>query len=108
MSTGLESAHRGPAAPVPVGGEVKTVQLLSSVQPVYPQMARTQRISGDVKIDALIDENGRVTGMKVVSGPVLLHQAAMDALRQWKYRPAMLDGKPVAMHLVVTIQFRLQ
>ncbi|HLK05891.1 MAG TPA: TonB family protein [Candidatus Acidoferrum sp.] len=97
-----------PTAPIPVGGEVKSVQLISSVPPVYPQLARTQRISGDVKIDALIDESGRVTGMKVVSGPVLLHQAAMDSLRQWKYRPASLDGKPVAMHLLVTVQFRLQ
>lgn len=108
LNSGLSSSHHAPAAPVPVGGEVKNVQLLSSVQPAYPQMARSQRISGDVKIDALIDESGRVTGMKVVSGPVLLHQAAMDALHQWKYRPATLDGKPVSMHLVVTIQFRLQ
>ena len=108
LNGGMASSHRGPTAPVPVGGEVKSVQLISSVQPVYPQMARSQRVSGDVKIDALIDENGRVTGMKVVSGPVLLHQAAMDALRQWKYRPATLDGKAVSMHLVVTIQFRLQ
>lgn len=108
MNSGLASSHGAPTAPVPVGGEVKPVQLVSSVQPVYPQMARSQRISGDVKIDALIDENGRVTGMKVVSGPVLLHQAAMEALRQWKYRPATLDGKAVSMHLVVTIQFRLQ
>src|SRR5262249_40205410 len=108
LNSGLSSSHRAPAVPVPVGGEVKPVQLLSSVQPVYPQMARSQRISGDVRIDASIDESGRVTGMKVVSGPVLLHQAAMDALHQWKYRPATLDGKPVAMHLVVTIQFRLQ
>ncbi len=108
LNNGLASSHSAPTAPVPVGGEVKPVQLVSSVQPVYPQMARSQRVSGDVKIDALIDENGRVTGMKVVSGPVLLHQAAMDALRQWKYRPATLDGKAVSMHLVVTIQFRLQ
>ena len=71
-------------------------------------MARNQHISGNVQVDALIDANGRVTTMKVVSGPTLLHQAAMDALKQWKYHPAMLDGKPVAMHLTVTIQFRLQ
>jgi protein TonB len=108
-SSGL-TATRGnqPAAPIAVGGEVKPVQLLSSVPPTYPQLARSQRVSGDVKVDALIDENGRVTAMKVVSGPVLLHQAAMDSLHQWKYRPASLDGKPVSMHLVVTVQFRLQ
>jgi TonB family protein len=109
LGGGLVGSHGNqPAAPVPIGGEVKPVQLLSSVPPVYPQLARTQRISGDVKIDALIDEHGRVTGMKVVTGPVMLHQAAMDALRQWKYRPATLNGEPVSMHLTVTIQFRLQ
>jgi protein TonB len=46
--------------------------------------------------------------MKVVSGPTLLHQAAMDALRQWKYQPATLNGNTVPMHLTVTILFRLQ
>ena len=97
-----------PAAPLAVGGDVKQAKLISSVPPSYPALAKTQRVSGSVLIDALIDANGRVTTMKVVSGPTLLHQAAMDALKQWKYHPAMLDGKPVAMHLTVTIQFRLQ
>ena len=82
--------------------------MLSSVPPVYPALAKAQHISGDVRIDALIDANGRVTTMKVVSGPTLLHQAAMDALRQWKYQPGKLDGKPVAMHLTVTVQFHIQ
>ena len=109
LTSGLAGSHGNqPAAPIVVGGEVKPVQLISSVPPQYPQLARTQRISGDVKIDALIDENGRVTAMKVLSGPVLLHQAAMDSLHQWKYRPATLNGKAESMHLVVTVQFRLQ
>jgi protein TonB len=71
-------------------------------------LAKNQHVAGDVRIDALIDANGRVTTMKVISGPTLLHQAAMDALRQWKYQPASLDGKPVPMHLTVTLQFRMQ
>jgi len=109
LATGLTASHGSqPAAPISVGGEVKPVQLISSVPPVYPQLARSQRVSGEVKIDALIDENGRVATMKVVGGPVLLHQSAMDSLRQWKYRPATLDGKAVPMHLVVIVQFRLQ
>jgi protein TonB len=61
-----------------------------------------------VVIDALIDVNGRVGAMKVISGPALLHQSATEALRQWKYQPATLDGKPVPMHLTVTLQFREQ
>ena len=97
-----------PEAPVLVGGEVKPARMISSVPPVYPALAKTQHVAGDVRVDALIDATGRVSTMKVVSGPSLLQQAAMDALRQWKYQPATLDGKAVAMHLTVTIQFRLQ
>jgi TonB family protein len=98
----------GPAAPVMVGGDVTPARMISSVPPVYPALARSQHISGDVRIDALIDAKGRVTTMKVVSGPSTLHQAAMEALKQWKYQAASLDGKPVPMHLTVNIQFRLQ
>jgi protein TonB len=97
-----------PAAPLAVGGDVVQAKLISSAPPLYPSLAKSQHISGNVLVDALIDANGRVTTMKVVSGPALLHQAAMDALKQWKYRPATLDGKPTPMHLTVTVQFRLQ
>jgi TonB family protein len=104
----LTNKSKGPAAPLPVGGEVKMAQLLSSVPPVYPQMARTQRVSGNVTIDALIDVNGRVPTMRVLSGPALLHEAAISAVKQWKYQPATLNGVPTATHLTVTVQFRLQ
>jgi protein TonB len=97
-----------PVEPLAVGGDVKPATLINQVKAVYPQLAKSQHVSGDVKIDALIDPSGKVTTMKVISGPTLLHQAAMDALRQWKYQPATLDGKPVPMHLTVTLQFRLQ
>jgi TonB family protein len=97
-----------PAVPLPVGGDVRAVRLLSSTPPVYPQLAKNQRVEGSVRIDALIDKTGRVSSMKVVSGPVLLHQAAMESLRQWRYQPAMLDGKPIEMRLTVTVQFHLQ
>src|SRR5713226_7095817 len=101
------SQPSAPATPLAVGGDVKQAKLIFSVSPVYPTLAKNQHVSGSVMVDALIDASGRVTTMKVVSGPTLLQQAAMDALKQWKYQPASLDGKPVAMHLTVTIQFRL-
>jgi protein TonB len=105
---GSSNQPAAPAAPVAVGGDVKPAHLISSVAPAYPTLAKAQSVAGDVRVDALIDAAGRVTTMKIVSGPSLLRQAAMDALRQWKYQAATLDGKPVAMHLTVTIQFRLQ
>jgi TonB family protein len=108
LAAGNAKQPAAPAGPLPVGGDVKPARLLSSVSPAYPTLAKSQHIAGDVRVDALIDANGHVSAMKVVSGPTLLHQAAMDALRQWKYQPAVLDGKPVPMHLTVTIQFRLQ
>jgi protein TonB len=97
-----------PAAPVPIGGDVKPAKLIKSVQPVYPQMARSQHVSGNVQIDALIDANGNVGAMKVLSGPALLREAALESLKQWKYQPAELDGKATSMHLTVTLQFRAQ
>ncbi len=97
-----------PEVPLPVGGDVQSARLIASVAPVYPSMAKNSHVSGDVVIDALIDANGHVTTMRVISGPALLQQAAKDAVHQWKYQPATLDGKPVPMHLTVTLKFRPQ
>ncbi len=93
------------SAPATVGGRVREPRLISSVTPVYPQAAMQANVQGDVKIQATIDETGHVTKMKVVSGPALLQRAAMDALRQWRYAPSILDEKPVAVDMVVTIRF---
>jgi TonB family protein len=97
-----------PTAPLPVGGDVHSAYLISSVPPVYPVLAKNQRIAGEVRLDALIDATGKVSAMKVISGPTLLQQAAKDSLRQWKYHPATLNGDSIPMHLTVTIQFHLQ
>jgi len=111
LTAGLVGGNKqptAPAAPLPIGGDVKPARLIFSVPPTYPMLAKSQHVSGNVLVDALIDATGRVTSMNVVSGPTLLHQAAKDALKQWKYQPASLDGKAVPMHLAVTIRFRLQ
>jgi len=102
------AGRAGPAAPLPVGGDVKQAQLLKSVPPDYPAMAKSQHVSGRVLIDALIDASGNVAGVKVIAGPALLHRAALDAVKQWKYSPAMLDGQPTSMHLTVTVDFKNQ
>jgi TonB family protein len=111
LSSGLVSNSKQPVAPVvplPIGGDVKVARLISSIPPVYPVIARSQRIAGNVQIDALVDATGRVTSMKIVSGPPLLQKSAMDALSHWKYEPAQLNGQVVATHLTVTIQFKVQ
>jgi protein TonB len=88
-----------------VGGALKPPRLLSSVKPVYPAMARDAGIEGDVVIDTAIDPRGNITSARVVSGPPMLRQAALDALRQWKYAPSMLNGEPVPVQVTVTIKF---
>jgi TonB family protein len=93
------------SGPVVSGGRVKEPRLLSSVSPIYPQAAMQANVQGDVKIQATIDESGRVTKMKVLSGPILLQRAAMDALRLWRYSPSILNDKPIAVDEVVTVRF---
>jgi protein TonB len=98
-----------PAPPAPVaGGQLQQPKLLSSVAAVYPTLARTQRMQGDVTIDALIDATGKVAATKVISGNPLLQNAAIDALLRWRYQPARLNGEPIPVHLNVTIAFHLQ
>lgn len=98
-----------PAAPAPPkGGDLQQPKLLSSVAAVYPPLARAQGVQGDVTIDALIDANGKVSATNVLTGSPLLQRAAIDALRQWKYQPAKLNGEPIPIHINVTIAFHLK
>jgi protein TonB len=92
----------------PAGGKVQQARLLKSVPPVYPELARSLHLAGDVTLDALITADGNVRDIKVMSGTVLLQQAAINAVRRWKYEPAQLDGKPVPMHLSITVKFSSQ
>lgn len=96
--------HKGPYR---VGGKVQAPRLIKQVQPVYPLLAKQARIQGDVVIDSVIDTQGRVTQMKVVSGSPLLVQAAVQALEQWRYQPTLLNGQPVAVDMFVTLHFTL-
>jgi protein TonB len=110
-TTGIPTPAEVPA-PVPrsaaVGGKVQQARLLKSVPPAYPELARSLHLAGNVILDALITADGNVRDIKVVSGPVILQQAAINAVQQWKYEPARLDGRPVAMHLSMTVKFSSQ
>jgi TonB family protein len=114
LGSGLVAISSQPAAPAPppverpIGGKVKEPTLISSMPPLYPSAAKVQKVDGDVKIDALIGINGRVTSTKVISGPTLLRDPAVDAVKHWKYQPATLNGQAVPMHMTVTVQFKLQ
>jgi TonB family protein len=103
-----ESDSSGPAAPpTRTSTGAQQPRLLSAPAAVYPFGAREEHVQGDVAVDILIDETGKVTAMTVISGPTLLRPAALDALRRRKYAPAMLDGKPIPAHVVVITHFQL-
>jgi protein TonB len=90
---------------VKVGGDVKAPRLISSVLPLFPTVAKEAGITGDVVIRASIGKKGDVGHMEIVSGPAMLHQAALQALRRWKYQPATLDGEPIDTQILVTVKF---
>jgi len=92
---------------VRVGGRVKEPRLIARVDPRYPPLAIQTHLEGTVVVQAVIDEHGDVVEAKVVSGPPLLIQSALDAVRQWKFEPTYLNDEPVPVQLNVTVAFRL-
>jgi len=81
--------------------------LVQKTAPVYPSIAKSARISGTVVIQATISKNGTVENPRVVSGPTMLRQAALDAVKSWRYRPYLLDGTPVEVDTTVNVVFNL-
>jgi periplasmic protein TonB len=95
------------SGPVRVGGEVRAPKLVRNVQPAYPPLARQIHVQGAVVLDCVIDKQGNVTQMRVISGHPLLVGAAMQAVKQWKYAPTLLNGTPVDVAMNVTVNFSL-
>jgi TonB family protein len=77
------------------------------VTPVYPEPARQAGVQGTVVLDTVVNPDGAVAQMKVVSGPEVLSQAAMDAVRWWRYEPYLVNGRPAAVETTVAVDFQL-
>lgn len=92
---------------VTVGGNVQAARLVNKVTPLYPPLARQTRISGTVRLHAIIGKNGGVEQLQVVSGHPLLVQSALDAVRQWRYQPTLLNGDPVEVDTEIDVVFSL-
>jgi TonB family protein len=95
-----------PALAVPVSQGISGGQVLHHVSPVYPAQAKSQRLEGRVVLDAVVSEDGTVGDVKVLQGPAVLAQSAMDAVRQWRYQPFTLDGRPIRRETTITIEFK--
>jgi protein TonB len=90
-----------------VGGQVQAAKLIFGPKPIYPPLAKQARISGTVRLQAIIAKDGSVIELQVLSGHALLVNAATDAVRQWRYQPTLLNGEPIEVITTVDVVFSL-
>jgi protein TonB len=98
-----------PPAPAPVAAPrvVQDAKLISSARAIYPSAAKQSAVQGSVTVAANVDATGKVTGARALNGPMILREAAVDSVKQWKYSPALVDGKPAASLVTVNVEFKL-
>jgi periplasmic protein TonB len=97
-----------PPSPVHLHRGIEAPKKIKDATPVYPPLARSAGVQGVVILEAIIDADGNVTSVQVLRSIPLLDQAAVDAVRQWKYTPALLNGKAVPVIVTVTVSFSLK
>lgn len=95
------------ATRIRIGGNVAAAQMTHQVQPKYPKEAKQKHISGTVILHAVIARDGHVQELQYISGPPLLMRSAMDAVRQWRYKPTKLQGEPVEVDTTISIVYTL-
>lgn len=81
--------------------------LLEKTPPQYPAIAKAARIQGTVVLQATIAKTGLIQNLRVISGPPMLQQAAVDAVRSWRYKPYLLNGQPVDVETTINVVFNL-
>jgi protein TonB len=96
-----------PSKPIAVASDVQAAKLIRKVIPVYPRLAIIARISGTVRLRGIIGKDGLIQQLQVIDGSPMLVQAALDAVRQWVYRPTMLNSKPVEVIAPIDVIFTL-
>jgi TonB family protein len=102
-----------PAPPKPapprlqVPAQVTAAAILTRTNPVYPLRARAAQIQGDVLLHAIIDKEGKISDLQVLSGDDLLARSALEAVRQWRYKPMLYDGEPTEVDTTITVTFSL-
>lgn len=112
-ASGVFTPGNGPkvkvAAPqkVSISAGIAVGLLVQKTAPIYPPIARSARVQGTVVIQATISKNGTIQNYRAVSGPAMLRQAALDAVKSWRFRPYLLDGQPVEVDTTVNVVFSL-
>ncbi len=96
-----------PTAPLHISSGVSDGMLLAPIRPAYPAIARAAHVEGSVVVEAVISKAGVIERLHVVSGPPMLQNAALDAIREARYRPYRLNGEPVEVQTTITVNFRI-
>jgi periplasmic protein TonB len=104
---GLPAEPPPPPRVVRVGGNITAPKLLRGVRPEYPMLAQQARLKGSVVLEAHVGTDGLVKDVRTMSGPILLQDAAVAAVKQWRYQPLLLNGQPVEFIVIVTVVFNL-
>jgi periplasmic protein TonB len=100
-------SNPSPRTPILIGGAVQAAKLVSGPKPAYPPLARATRTQGTVRIQAVIARDGSIGNLQLVSGPPLLVAVALEAVRQWRYQPTLLNGEPVEVITEIDVNFTL-
>jgi TonB family protein len=106
--TATSSPNAAPQQPVRIGGQISAPELLHRVEPVYPDIAVMAKVTGTVILEAVVATDGTVESVKVLRPVKFLDQAAIDAVKQWRYKPLILNGMPTPFVLTVTLTFSIR
>jgi periplasmic protein TonB len=107
VDTTAINAQKAPQQTLKISQGVSQGLIVKRVQPIYPPQARQIRREGIVELQANVSKSGSISGVKQLSGDPVLGRAAMDAVRQWKYKPYYLNGEPIEVETQVTVNFKL-
>ena len=101
------ASTRGANKPIHISSGVSAGMLITPIRPLYPAVARTAHIEGMVVIEAIISRTGTIESLHVVSGPMMLQSAAIDAIRAARYQPYRLNGEATEVQTTITVNFRM-
>jgi periplasmic protein TonB len=107
VGTGRPAVVKPRAPTLNVSRGVMAGNLLATTLPQYPAIAKAAHIQGIVVLQATISKSGSIQNLRVISGPPMLQQAAMDAVRSWRYKPYLLNGEPVEVETTINVVFNL-
>jgi protein TonB len=107
IGTGPPTVIKQAPKTLSISSGVMAGSLLDKTLPQYPAIARAARIQGVVVLQATISTTGLIKNLRVLSGPPMLQQAAMDAVRSWRYKPYLLNGNPVEVETTINVVFNL-